>query len=807
MSRGPTGCLRGAPGATFQRGLVSARFVLLATIVSTVVPKAAAMEDLMEFAVGDDDEFRTEQPRHLRTDADANASAGNAWTIGGSYTSSGADSWSDDADASQSDSDTGSYDSPRSDSDMSAYSNSSSLGWAGGHASSVPRSDAGAPWDMEAVSSDTESVSRTGGSEMGGSDADSWSGPEQSLFVGSDADDEGSYADLVLRNGGVDRGGFNSLYEAPPGGPLIQPLIQPLAEPLAQVPGCVAAPLLRPLHIPRSVATVASTAPLPQQPRLVATRTPPAPPSLSGSASAAYPAPRAGKSTFGKARVSPKPKNPVERTEMKSPGQCPLCSRPAYCDLQDAAHLEPAAGSQGDLPTGRCKARDKPRKDNRLGMWYRKYGYDGQPYCKACSESFKSHLVQQKTRPRCGCVRSEPCGDCTKVLNGFSGMSHADVFHKFDAEKSSRASAAPKGSGKRNSDKFDSKGGQRTKKTRKALAGACASVLFVTAVALYGRSAGMAIDPSPAASSDSGSLTRCVDDEAARAAANPFGLQLQESIDMPFSQSCVEIARNGYCNLEDYINLGVRDFCCNSCRTVDPVFVCPRAADVFLQNIVLTKEPGVEIPLNTGHGLQDTTKFRFCSSAPGADTIPCSVMGADSASQELCFACSAMQAQLHGARCDGPEIGDVPYGWTCRCDGCAVVNSGECVTPAYMQQSIDDYERAMESTGHTTSNPPQVDSHLIGDGDINSGGPARPQPTSGDPPAPPARTQPGSTDPNHDNAAIGPSFTWGAIEPPQGEIKMPGTGQRRVPLQRVLTVLLTLYCARLAFCVRAGGWI
>ena len=53
----------------------------------------------------------------------------------------------------------------------------------------------------------------------------------------------------------------------------------------------------------------------------------------------------------------------------------------------------------------------------------------------------------------------------------------------------------------------------------------------------------------------------CLDDEEARAAADPFNDPLS-----PFTQGCAEIADNGYCEDPNYVNLGVLDFCCEACR-------------------------------------------------------------------------------------------------------------------------------------------------------------------------------------------------------------------------------------------------
>lgn len=53
----------------------------------------------------------------------------------------------------------------------------------------------------------------------------------------------------------------------------------------------------------------------------------------------------------------------------------------------------------------------------------------------------------------------------------------------------------------------------------------------------------------------------CQNDEAARAAADPFQNPLS-----PFTQGCDEIASNGFCEDQSYIAIGVTTFCCASCR-------------------------------------------------------------------------------------------------------------------------------------------------------------------------------------------------------------------------------------------------
>lgn len=69
---------------------------------------------------------------------------------------------------------------------------------------------------------------------------------------------------------------------------------------------------------------------------------------------------------------------------------------------------------------------------------YAKYGYTGVLYCKACSESFRSHLTRTQTRALNGCSRVDPCDHCIKVLSEFN-CSREQVFERFDNNRGSNA--------------------------------------------------------------------------------------------------------------------------------------------------------------------------------------------------------------------------------------------------------------------------------------------------------------------------------------------------------------------------------
>ena len=124
--------------------------------------------------------------------------------------------------------------------------------------------------------------------------------------------------------------------------------------------------------------------------------------------------------------VAARPAQPVNPTV---PQRCPHCGRREDGAQERAEELAAAPG--------RYKARKQPRKENPLALWNNKYGYAGEPYCKGCSESFRSHLLRQGHKTRSGCSREAPCVQCTKVLNGFDRPKDT-VFAQFDADREAR---------------------------------------------------------------------------------------------------------------------------------------------------------------------------------------------------------------------------------------------------------------------------------------------------------------------------------------------------------------------------------
>ena len=116
---------------------------------------------------------------------------------------------------------------------------------------------------------------------------------------------------------------------------------------------------------------------------------------------------------------------------------CPICGKRPHRKGQ-APDVLAVVGGDSMRHCGRYCVRDKPRKDNLLAMWNGKYGYAGQPYCKSCSESFRSHLLIRKCTPRSGCCREAPCAHCATILSFFN-CDKEEAYRRFDAYKMERA--------------------------------------------------------------------------------------------------------------------------------------------------------------------------------------------------------------------------------------------------------------------------------------------------------------------------------------------------------------------------------
>ena len=71
---------------------------------------------------------------------------------------------------------------------------------------------------------------------------------------------------------------------------------------------------------------------------------------------------------------------------------------------------------------------------------YAKYGYCGADYCKACSESFRSHLFRTGAAQN-GCRREAPCDHCGKILAQFD-CSVAQIFERVERARTRKVSKA-----------------------------------------------------------------------------------------------------------------------------------------------------------------------------------------------------------------------------------------------------------------------------------------------------------------------------------------------------------------------------
>lgn len=123
----------------------------------------------------------------------------------------------------------------------------------------------------------------------------------------------------------------------------------------------------------------------------------------------------------------------AEKQETPPATKCPICERSiAGCgQLPISKHSAMSTGGRFAHYTPRVTA----RKDNRMAAWYTKYGYKGPRYCKACAESFASHLLKKAVRSETVvCTRTEPCRRCT-ILLGYFDVPKETVFCLADEKK------------------------------------------------------------------------------------------------------------------------------------------------------------------------------------------------------------------------------------------------------------------------------------------------------------------------------------------------------------------------------------
>ncbi len=76
-----------------------------------------------------------------------------------------------------------------------------------------------------------------------------------------------------------------------------------------------------------------------------------------------------------------------------------------------------------------------------LGIFWRKFGYDGPPYCTSCSASFRNHIIRRRGT-RTACSRDAPCLDCERVLSHFTGERPA-IYKQMDAGQTKSKQRTP----------------------------------------------------------------------------------------------------------------------------------------------------------------------------------------------------------------------------------------------------------------------------------------------------------------------------------------------------------------------------
>eukprot|EP01043_Picozoa_sp_COSAG02_P029253 COSAG02_NODE_1812_length_10792_cov_36.615205_5_plen_641_part_00 len=70
---------------------------------------------------------------------------------------------------------------------------------------------------------------------------------------------------------------------------------------------------------------------------------------------------------------------------------------------------------------------------NTLGVFWRKFGYSGKPYCANCSAKFRNHIIRQRRTRTKDCSRSAPCTVCDSILHSF-GPERDTTFTLIDSK-------------------------------------------------------------------------------------------------------------------------------------------------------------------------------------------------------------------------------------------------------------------------------------------------------------------------------------------------------------------------------------
>ena len=125
-----------------------------------------------------------------------------------------------------------------------------------------------------------------------------------------------------------------------------------------------------------------------------------------------------------------------------SPAAADSPSPPAGASPTSAAGVSPRSdvGPDGERVQRRALRKVKRgRSINKVGKWWKMYGYNGPPYCQRCSEVFRDHIIRQISNSAF-CSRANPCTDCTQVLK-YLPQPHEQVWAQMDQTKEARGGA------------------------------------------------------------------------------------------------------------------------------------------------------------------------------------------------------------------------------------------------------------------------------------------------------------------------------------------------------------------------------
>ena len=144
-------------------------------------------------------------------------------------------------------------------------------------------------------------------------------------------------------------------------------------------------------HAGQSVAEMEWSQPRAQAVSAQARQRPPSPPSTASTT---------------QQQVAPLPQHPPAET---------AC---APCSSDSGADMCPLCNRECQVP-------------HRLGMYWRKFGYKGPPYCTRCSGVFRAHILTCTVSPGT-CSRDKPCSSCAVVLGHFE-RPRKELFVDMDA--------------------------------------------------------------------------------------------------------------------------------------------------------------------------------------------------------------------------------------------------------------------------------------------------------------------------------------------------------------------------------------